>query len=82
LVDCLYGHHRHPLATTIQITSIAGKFYKFGTAHGLPNTDSGPKNTLSIHADEFNELIGDQFIPMINKAGGAGYQVTSASNPT
>jgi conjugal transfer pilus assembly protein TraD len=27
--------------------------------------------------DEFNELIGDQFIPMINKAGGAGYQVTA-----
>jgi conjugal transfer pilus assembly protein TraD len=37
------------------------------------------KNTLSIHADEFNELIGDQFIPMINKAGGAGYQVTATS---
>nr|WP_255419129.1 TraM recognition domain-containing protein [Neisseria weixii] len=29
-----------------------------------------------MHADEFNELIGDEFIPLLNKAGGAGYQVT------
>jgi hypothetical protein len=69
--------HAVGAAMFADLTSIAGKFYKFGTAHGLPNTDSGPKNTLSIHADEFNELIGDQFIPMINKAGGAGYQVTA-----
>ena len=32
---------------------------------------------VSIHADEFNELIGDEFIPLLNKAGGAGYQVTA-----
>ncbi len=69
--------HAVGAAMFADLTSIAGKFYKFGTAHGLPNTDNGPKNTLSIHADEFNELIGDQFIPMINKAGGAGYQVTA-----
>ena len=24
------------------------------------------------HADEFNELMGDEFIPMVNKGGGAG----------
>ena len=28
-----------------------------------------------IHADEFDELIGDEFIPLLNKAGGAGFQV-------
>ncbi|MCB1753435.1 MAG: TraM recognition domain-containing protein, partial [Gammaproteobacteria bacterium] len=27
--------------------------------------------------DEFNELIGDEFIPLLNKAGGAGFQVTA-----
>ncbi len=32
---------------------------------------------MSIHADEFNELIGDEFIPLLNKAGGSGYQVTA-----
>lgn len=68
--------HAVGAAMFADLTSIAGKFYKFGTSHGLPNTDDGPQNILSIHADEFNELIGDQFIPMINKAGGAGYQVT------
>ncbi len=30
-----------------------------------------------MHADEFNELIGDEFIPLLNKAGGAGFQVTA-----
>lgn len=71
--------HAVGAAMFADLTSIAGKFYKFGTAHGLPNSDAdaGPKNILSIHADEFNELIGDQFIPMINKAGGAGYQITA-----
>lgn len=68
--------HAVGAAMFADLTSIAGKFYKFGTAHGLPNSADGPKNILSIHADEFNELIGDQFIPMINKAGGAGYQVS------
>ncbi|MFU7556946.1 TraM recognition domain-containing protein, partial [Pseudomonas paraeruginosa] len=32
---------------------------------------------INLHADEFNELIGDEFIPMVNKAGGAGVQVTA-----
>ena len=29
-----------------------------------------------MHADEFNELIGEEFVPLLNKAGGAGFQVT------
>jgi conjugal transfer pilus assembly protein TraD len=37
---------------------------------------------LCIHADEFNELIGDEFIPMINKAGGAGFQVVAYTQTT
>jgi len=32
---------------------------------------------INVHADEFNELMGDEFIPMINKGGGAGVQVTA-----
>ena len=32
---------------------------------------------ICLHADEFNELMGDEFIPMINKSGGAGMQVTA-----
>lgn len=32
---------------------------------------------INLHADEFNELMGDEFIPLINKGGGAGIQVTA-----
>ena len=40
-----------------------------GPAYRLP--------TISLHADEFNELMGDEFIPLVNKGGGAGMQVTA-----
>ena len=59
------------------LTSTAGRRYKFGTNYGQSqgkDVDSSTK--VAIHADEFNELIGDEFVPLLNKAGGAGYQVT------
>jgi conjugative coupling factor TraD (TOL family) len=59
------------------LTSIAGRKYKHGVDSGLPNTVEFKDSKVCIHADEFNELIGDEFIPMLNKAGGAGYQVTA-----
>ena len=49
-------------------------------AAGEPFTRSGDRRQLpviSLHADEFNELIGDEFVPLLNKAGGAGFQVTA-----
>ena len=54
----------------------------FGTKHGI---DAGvpeavrdrSKPKFSIHADEVNELMGNEFIPLLNKAGGAGVQVTA-----
>ncbi|TDR30493.1 type IV conjugative transfer system coupling protein TraD [Hydromonas duriensis] len=57
------------------LTSIAGQLYKYGTGYG-ESSSQGEKRKIAIHADEFNELIGDEFIPLLNKAGGAGYQVT------
>lgn len=56
------------------LTSTAGKIYKHGQTYGQAGT--APARKLCLHADEFNELIGDEFIPLLNKAGGAGYQVT------
>uniref|UniRef100_UPI003BEF3A95 type IV conjugative transfer system coupling protein TraD n=1 Tax=Burkholderia arboris TaxID=488730 RepID=UPI003BEF3A95 len=56
------------------LTSTAGKIYKHGQTYGQAGT--APRRKLSLHADEFNELIGDEFIPLLNKAGGADYQVT------
>jgi conjugative coupling factor TraD (TOL family) len=57
------------------LTSVAGGLYKFGPGRGLPG-ETRPRR-IAIHADEFNELIGDEFIPLLNKAGGAGFQVTA-----
>lgn len=57
------------------LTSVAGSRYKYGSGYGESKTSQNRK--VSIHADEFNELIGDEFIPLLNKAGGAGYQVTA-----
>ncbi|MAM55825.1 MAG: conjugative coupling factor TraD, PFGI-1 class [Salinicola sp.] len=58
------------------IVSVAGHIYKFGTEDGLPGT-GGKKASINLHCDEFNELMGDEFIPLINKGGGAGIQVTA-----
>lgn len=59
------------------LTSGAGRRYKFGAAYGQSRgVDVKQAARVSIHADEFNELIGDEFTPMVNKAGGAGYEVT------
>ena len=56
------------------LTSTAGRRYKYGSAYG--QSGQGADRKIAIHADEFNELIGDEFVPLLNKAGGAGYQVT------
>ncbi|MCP4993409.1 MAG: type IV conjugative transfer system coupling protein TraD, partial [Gammaproteobacteria bacterium] len=55
------------------LVSVAGHIYK----HGVPGATNDNPPTISMHADEFNELIGDEFIPLLNKAGGAGFQVTA-----
>ena len=57
------------------LNSTAGDMY----AHGLRGTpgDGHDWKPICLHCDEFNELIGDDFIPMLNKAGGAKFQVTA-----
>ncbi|MBX8554352.1 type IV conjugative transfer system coupling protein TraD [Pseudomonas cichorii] len=59
------------------LVSVAGHIYKFGIDDGLPGARSDQKIPINVHADEFNELMGDEFIPMINKGGGAGIQVSA-----
>ncbi len=55
------------------LVSVAGYIYK----HGVPGASMDPPPVISMHADEINELIGDEFIPLLNKAGGAEFQVTA-----
>ena len=57
------------------LTSLAGHIYK----HGIDPKEHGGSNARSpnivIHGDEFSDLIGPQFKTLINKSGGAGYQL-------
>ena len=51
------------------LVSVAGHLYK---------DTRGPRSPrISVHADEFAELVGDEFIPLLNKAGGAGFGVVA-----
>ena len=61
------------------LVSMAGHIYKHGLNSGLPGEVAGKsdKVKINLHCDEFNELMGDEFIPLINKGGGAGIQVTA-----
>ncbi|MNZ11302.1 TraM recognition site of TraD and TraG [compost metagenome] len=60
------------------LVSVAGHIYKHGVDHGLPQSAQSARQVpINLHADEFNELMGDEFIPLINKGGGAGIQVTA-----
>lgn len=59
------------------LTSLAGHIYK----HGIDKVEaeSGTRKnrtpSIVIHGDEFSDLIGPQFKTLINKSGGAGYEL-------
>ncbi|HDS1208465.1 TPA: type IV conjugative transfer system coupling protein TraD [Shewanella algae] len=61
------------------LVSTAGLMYKHGQDAGLPSLGGGkfkmPK--IYLHADEFNSLVGDEFVPMVNQGGGAGICITA-----
>ncbi|MEM9257724.1 MAG: type IV conjugative transfer system coupling protein TraD [Pseudomonadota bacterium] len=52
------------------LTSVAGSIYKDAQGGKKPRK-------ICVHADEFNELVGREFVPLANKAGGAGFQLTA-----
>lgn len=59
------------------LTSTASLIYKFGLEQGLPAVDGGGNRKIRLHLDEFNELVGRDFVPMANKARGAGFELTA-----
>jgi conjugative coupling factor TraD (TOL family) len=59
------------------LVSTAGQIYKHGFEHGMLDGRANVMPKISLHADEFEGLMGDEFLPMVNKAGGAGMQVTA-----
>jgi conjugative coupling factor TraD (TOL family) len=58
------------------LCSVAGQIYKYGVEYSF-NPTQKTLHPVCVHSDEFNELIGDEFIPLLNKSGGAGFQVTA-----
>ncbi len=59
------------------LVSYLGERYKHGDSSGSRGSADGTEVKISLHADEVNELMGDEFIPMVNKGGGSGLQVTA-----
>lgn len=61
------------------LVSVAGHLYNFGLDHGFEGIikTKTPLPRICLHSDEFNEVIGDEFIPILNKARGAGFNVTA-----
>lgn len=59
------------------LVSTAGQIYKHGAEQGMLGGRDNVMPNICLHADEFNELMGDEFLPMINKSGGAGMQITA-----
>ena len=62
------------------LVSVAGHLYKFGVSDGLPGCEPiHQKIPIHLYADEFSDLVGTEFIPMVNKSGGAGIEITALS---
>ena len=59
------------------LVSTAGVIYKHGYENGMLGGKANALPKICLHADEFNELMGDEFLPMVNKSGGAGMQITA-----
>lgn len=59
------------------LVSYLGERYKHGDSSGIRDGADDSEVKISLHADEVNELMGDEFIPMVNKGGGSGLQVTA-----
>jgi len=54
------------------LVSTLGRVYKHGYHEGLPDNGTPIQRFIRLHADEFSDLIREDFIPLLNKGGGAG----------
>lgn len=62
------------------LCSTIGQIYKFGVEDDIANPNKQKQfHKVNVYSDEFNELAGDEFIPLANKGGGAGLQLTVAT---
>ncbi len=63
-------------AMLADLVSVGGKLYKSGLD---PHHPSGQIELPEVccHFDEVNEIAGPEFVPMVNKLGGSGFQITA-----
>ncbi|WP_105903638.1 type IV conjugative transfer system coupling protein TraD [Vibrio gangliei] len=57
------------------LLSLSGKIYQTGINYGLDGSSSHDKPKIYLHMDEANEMCGEEFIPILNKARGSGVRV-------
>ena len=57
------------------LTSLAGHIYKHGIDGELQKSPTYQAPKIIIHGDEFSDLLGPKFKTLINKSGGAGYEL-------
>ncbi len=54
------------------LASVAARVYRERSSR-----PGGAAPPVCLHADEFSELIGPEFIPLLNKGRGAGFRITA-----
>ena len=59
------------------LVSVAGHIYK----HGVDGESIDTPPTISMHADEFNELIGDEFVPLRTRPVGPAFRSRPTPRP-
>ena len=60
----------------------SGFIYKHRIERGMLDGRELVMPKICLHADEINELMGDEFLPMVNKSGGSGMQITAYTQST
>ncbi len=59
------------------LKSVAASIYKSGfQPEAFPELAEERRRTICVHADEMNEIAGEEVTGMFNKAGGAGFHMT------
>ena len=59
------------------MVATSGAIYKHGFEHGMLDGKPNVLPKIYLHADELEALMGDEFLPMINRGGGSGLRVTA-----
>ncbi|MFH0257942.1 conjugative transfer system coupling protein TraD [Vibrio rumoiensis] len=59
------------------LVSEAGEIYKYGMNKGLPDSKSGEMVPIWLHCDEFQSLINNDMVPILNRSAGAGIRISA-----